>query len=385
MPLTEQGFKRLTFSEILANQIDRAKLLFGDDIDTSEQTPLGKYIRINTYDLAEMYEALEGVYYARFPNTASGVSLDRLCVFAGISRNAATYSEHTIKIIGTAGTTVDMGFLVQSGDVVFHTMDYYTIGEDGTVETLVQCNEAGTIGNVALGSIDTIVNPIANVTSIEHIEIVSLGDEEESDYELRQRFSETVAGIGSGPADAIRGAILRVPQVDGVSILTNETNETVGVLPPHSFICYVNAPATQDTLIAQAIFDKKPVGIQSIGDVSVTLKDDGGMNHTISFSRTIEKYIYIKATIKVNAYFPSDGVVQIKQNLVEYISGLSNNEEVYISSLYGLIHIDGVTTTTNLQLSVDGETYASVDIECNEQEIARTSESMIEITVVSVS
>lgn len=90
MVLTDTGFKRPTFADLLPGQINRAKQLWGEDIDTSEQSALGKYIRINVHDLAECYELLEDIYYARFPGSARGQSLDRLCTFAGVVRDPAT-------------------------------------------------------------------------------------------------------------------------------------------------------------------------------------------------------------------------------------------------------------------------------------------------------
>ena len=82
MGLTELGFERPTYDDLLEAQIARAKELFGEDIDTNETTPLGKYIRLNVADLANAYEVLEDIYYARFPHTARGTSLDRLCPFS---------------------------------------------------------------------------------------------------------------------------------------------------------------------------------------------------------------------------------------------------------------------------------------------------------------
>lgn len=36
MPLTEKGFQRKTYDDILTEQTERARLLFGEDIDTNE-------------------------------------------------------------------------------------------------------------------------------------------------------------------------------------------------------------------------------------------------------------------------------------------------------------------------------------------------------------
>ena len=83
MPMTEQGFRKYTYAELLEQQITRAKNLFGDDIDTSGKSVLGKYIRLNVSDFAQQEEALEALYQARYVDTACGVSLDRLAPFAG--------------------------------------------------------------------------------------------------------------------------------------------------------------------------------------------------------------------------------------------------------------------------------------------------------------
>ena len=100
MPLLDTGYIRPTYEEILAEKIQRTKEIFGENISTDEKTPLGKFLRINAYDQAQEYEDIGAVYFARFPNTATGESLDRLCVFGGISRNPATEAQHTIQVYG---------------------------------------------------------------------------------------------------------------------------------------------------------------------------------------------------------------------------------------------------------------------------------------------
>lgn len=88
--VNEQGYYRPTYDELLAGRIAQAQELFGEDIDTSNASPLGKFIRLSVQDLADAYEAQEIIYYSRFPHTATGQNLDRLMPFAGITRNPAT-------------------------------------------------------------------------------------------------------------------------------------------------------------------------------------------------------------------------------------------------------------------------------------------------------
>lgn len=382
MPLTDKGYERPTYDDILEAQIDRAKVLFGDDIDTNENTPLGKYIRLNVTDLADVYEILEKIYYARFPNTARGVSLDRLCPFAGITRNSATYAKHTVKFTGVAGEYVPEAFEVSAGDLIFHTYDSVLIGEDGTATAVVECETAGTAGNVTIGSIDTIVNPDTNVESVEHVSVYELAKDIETDTELRQRFNLTISGAGSATKAAISGAILRVPLVESVTVVENKTNETVNGIPAHSFACYVLAPTTQDTLIAEAILSKKPLGISAVGNVNVDIIDESGQTQTISFYRTTEKQLYIKLTISTNNNFATDGVTQIKNSIVNNINTLKNGEDVYLSTLYSYIYkVDGVVDVSSLTMSKDGNTYSNNNISISDNEVARISVNNIEVVV----
>lgn len=384
MALTELGYERPTYDDLLEAQIERAKLLFGEDIDTNENTPLGKYIRINVADLADVHEILEGVYYARFPNTATGVSLDRLCPFVGISRNQATYAQHTIKFTGTAGEYVPDGFEVSTadGELLFHLYDGLKIGADGTVTGVVECETAGEAGNVAVGKIDTIVNPDANVESIEHIGVTQYGKEIETDVDLRARFNSTVSGGGSSTAAAIKAAIMRVSQVSGAEIVENDTDSTVDGIPPHSFECFVLSPTSQDTAVAEAIFSKKPLGIKAVGDVDVEIIDDSGVTHTISFSRTKQKDIYIKITITTNNYFESDGADQIKNNIAKYINTFKNGEDVYLASIYPYIYkAAGVVNVSSLKMSTDGSTYSTDNITVDSDEVARIDTAKIEVVV----
>lgn len=381
MPLTENGFQRLTFDEILTDKTGEAKILFGDDIDTSDTSTFGKILRLLCLDAAENQELAEQVYLSAFPASASGVSLDRLTPLVGITRNPATYAQQDITITGTAGTVVPMGFLVASGDVVFHTVDSYTIGNNGTVSAIVECNTAGTVGNVGIGSIDTIVNPAVGVTSITHTGVEKLAVDVETDYALRLRFSQALSTTGSGTFEAIKGAILRVSGVESVYIVENATDDTVGGLTPHSFICYVLAPQSAQQDIAQAIFSKKPVGIKSIGAVSTVVTDSGGGSHTIGFSWTQEVTIYVSATITTNSDYSSASLEQIKENIVNKLAGYTNDQDVTSTSLYGAIYVDGVEDVTSLLISSDGETFSTDTIEINYTQVARAVAGNIEVIV----
>lgn len=383
--LTELGFRRPTYDELLNEQIQRAKDLFGEDLDTDEKTAIGKFIRIQVYDLSKVYEELEAIYYARFPNTARGINLDRLCVFAGISRNPPTSAIHRIKIFGTPGYTVPMGFLVSTASYLdFYTEQDVEIGEGGTAEISVICEQRGIVGNVAVGEITEIVNPDAQVEKIEHLALEEAGADRETDTALRARFQASISGSGGATVDSIRGEIMRVTNVSRCLIEENATDSTdASGRPPRSFECFVDAPESANQEIAQAIFRKKPIGIKSHGKVFAMALDDTGAEHKIWFTKFQNVPIYMKVKIKTDRFFQSDGIQEIKNNLANAVNNFGEGNALVRSSLYCQIYpITGVTEVTELLLSTDGETYAAQNISVAVSEKLLTDPEQIQIEVI---
>lgn len=373
--LTDKGFLRPSYKELLAALTEKAKQVFGEDIDTDGKTLLGKFLRIIAQDRANDYEDMENVYYGHFVNTARGISLDRLCALGGLSRNPATRAVYTVSFTGTAGYEIPAGFEVCTPENIrFYTEDPVLLSEDGTAQADVTCTEPGTAGNIKAGSITEIVNPDANVESVSGAILKELGQDTETDTELRARFRLTIAGSGSATVDAIRAEIMRVPNVTGCVIEENDTETTDSAgRPGHSFECFVLAPEEQNQQIAQAIFDKKPIGIKSVGDITVPVLDKGGFSHDIRFSKVEEVPLWIKVSVKVNSYFEQDGEEQIKTNLAEHINALPNGKDVVLSSLYSYIFkVTGVEEVSQLLISTDGSSYEAKNIVCSSAQAART-------------
>lgn len=380
--ITDKGFVRPSYDEILQAQINRAKVLLGDDIDTSEESVLGKFIRINVFDLNICYETLEDLYYSSFPNTARGQSLDRLGPFAAVSRNQATQARIEVKIKGTVGESVPSAFLLKSDKTSFYVVNDYTIDSNGEVVAIANCVDDGVVGNISNGERLDIQNPRMGIDSVEFIRIVQNGEELESDKDFRIRFANSLAGAGSSTESAIKGAIYRVPLVDGVSVIDNNS-DTVSSIPPHSFACYVLAPESQYDEIAKAIFDKKPLGIQCIGDIERTVYDAWGKPHTVKFFATSKAELKISIQIKTNQYFESSGISQIKDNIANFINNLANGSNVYYTSVFGYIHnVTGVVSVVDLKICKIGQTPGNSDIAIGEQEIARIDVSNISVEVV---
>lgn len=355
--MTEFGYQRRTYEDILNAKIQRAKELFGEDIDTSDQSLLGKYLRINAYDQAQLEEDNEAVYYARFPNTASGTSLDRLLPFAALTRNPSEAAAYSVRFEGTPGHLIEAGFLVSTeAELTFYTVEDVILDESGTCQATVCCIENGADGNVNAAAINTITNPDADVTSVVGLELLSAGVPRESDAELRARFSAALAGSGSCNTSAIRAALLRIPTVRYAAVLENDTDEVDSEgRPPHSFECYVLGGEDYEQEIAEAIFEKRPIGIRTVGDKAITVTDASGNERIVQFSGAQNVRITVRMQVRTDPTFASDGTDAIRAKVAEYINGLGIGKALVLSSLYVPVYgVQGVTEVVSLEVSTDG-------------------------------
>lgn len=362
--VTETGYRKRTYEEILNAKNEKSKELFGEDINTEGNTVLGKINRINAYDQCNVEEIAEKIYYSIFPQTSSGQSLDRLAWSVGIKRNPAIPSRYRVYVTGTPETVIEYGFLVgtESGLTFYNTkettIDFDETGENGECEIIVECTEAGTIGNISASDIIKIINPATHIDEISGLEVVQMGVDEESDYDFRKRFETVREGKGSCTEASLISAILSVPTVKDV-YLKVETGKVT---------CYVDGGESYHNEIAEAIFNKKPVGVSTDGDISIFVSYGALKNYEIKFSHSVNASVYVNLELITNTKFKTNGYEEIKSNIAEFINNLGLGEPVISTALYSQIYcVEGVVSAV-VTISKDGAAYSMENIEVEPNE-----------------
>ena len=286
-------------------------------------------------------------------------------------RNIATPAQYRVKVTGTAGATIEYGFLVSTEDELnFYCTEGTVIGEDGTGEIVVECVESGTIGNVPPESINRIVNTVASVESVEGTVIVKAGEDEESDYDFIKRYKLVREGKGSCTAASIVSAITNIPTVRGAYVTANESaTETINGIPPKTIACYVDGGENHEQEIGEAIFDKKPIGIGTYGDKSVFVSYGSLNDYKVNFSYAKNVGVSVKIEITTNTAFGANGNVKIKDNITSFINSLEIGNPLIATTLYGQIYGVAGVVSAIAQISKDGQTYGenTIDVEPNER------------------
>lgn len=349
--VTPTGFYRPTIDDIIEEKNKIAKGEFGDDFDIDELTPEGKFFRTNASAESKLCEIAEGIYYSIFPHTATGVSLDRVCEFANLSRGSAGYAQHILRIYGSQDFVIEAGTEFQNpAGVGFYAVESKTIDqeEEGQEETvyyadvIVQCKESGTIGNVT--DIDSTLEVIMGIHSVTYWEVVAYGTEVESDPELRTKFETVNQGLGTNTEAAIKANVLRLSNVNAVIIVDNNTPEdivmsnTLTVLPYTYAVIVHSDDMSNSAEIAEAIREKQPLGIGQSGNVLIDVMDDSGTAHKVKFTYVEPTPINVAITCTVDSSFEQNGVQAIKDSITKYINSRGIGEEVIYSQLFNYVY-----------------------------------------------
>lgn len=321
--VTERGFRRPTYVELL-NAIEyKARELFGQRAVLTVRSPLGIFLRIFAWMLNILFALMEDVYNSRFVDTAVGTSLYNLGRAIGLSLLPAQKASGYVTFSGAVGTAIPSGFLVKTvAGYQYAVLVAGRIGADGTVILPVQAVGTGADYNADAGTVKEIVNPLDGVSSCTNASAMTGGRWRESDEEFRDRYYKSVDFAGGVNADAIAGEILQnVEGVYSAICYENDTDEVDALgLPPHSL--EVVAYGGLDEEVAKAIFRRKAGGIQTYGGKTIPVVALNGQSYDIHFSRPATVPIYIKVyDLETDTNFPWDGESRIKAALISFIGG----------------------------------------------------------------
>ena len=174
----------------------------------------------------------------------------------------------------------------------------------------------GPLGQAAY-TINTIAVPVIGWDSVTNPLPASTGRFEETDEELRERFSNSKFVQAANIIEALVDALRNVSGVTDIIVYENDSDTTnlLGV-PAHSFMPIVLGGL--NTEVAETIWQNKPTGIKSYGNTSVTVLDSQNLQHAISFTRPTAVPIYVSISVTDTGGMPGDVAAQIKQAVKAY-------------------------------------------------------------------
>ena len=211
--------------------------------------------------------------------------------------------------------------------------------------------------DVSVNSINQIISTFTGWNSVNNIVPGAFGRNQETDDELRLRYNLGVFRLGAATLESINANLLQnVPGILNLTVYENDSDVTDSDgRPPHSIEVIVNGGDPQQ--IANQIFLVKAAGIDTYGNVSVTVTDSAGFPHPINFNRPTPIYIWVNVDVFLYSEeaFSDAGTDQIKQIIADTGNAFGIGKDVIVQRLFGPIYAS-VTGIGKMDITVASET-----------------------------
>jgi uncharacterized phage protein gp47/JayE len=480
MPLYK-GFRRKNFHEIKTG-IEQSLIASLGSINLMPPSIFASLVAIFAEREALIWQQVEAVYNASYPDTAEGYSLDGVCALTGIIRAVDTYSQGYCQLTALNYTKIPKNSLIN----VKHSNNSFAVTEDIIVTNEKCCritieisdsfkseyeltinqqsvkysrlkddepaaiaaalatvindmnntNDTNNTKNMTIGisaiavnnslslsainywdefscfvadglkildctnnapviatktgaiiaptcSLTEIHTPVAGWISVSNASAVKIGNNLESDRDLRARRNASIKLGGSGTFESIRANLLNLDGVTAARITENNSDRVdQHGLPPHSFEVLITGG--DDVNIAKLIWQKKPAGIKTHGRLGVVIIDSTGTEQVINFSRPSKVFVHAQITLTTTPHFNQECLPEMTNRLAEQINKLGASNNVILKALFvsifrehgiaGAVIKLGGTSKESLKPNLSEQ-----DIKIKASEVAFTDASKIEI------
>ncbi|QQP86952.1 baseplate J/gp47 family protein [Entomomonas asaccharolytica] len=376
--LTNQGYVKESLDQIITNLENGFKQIYGAEINIDPDSPDGQMIGIFAQAKADIEEIAYSIYKALDPNHASGAWLEQCADYAAITRKKANYSYlRNVILIGTAGALIPTGTMVSDSTKTRWVLQApITLGVDGSGRGDFRSVEPGAYNPAEQQlKIETLILGLSTVTMLEP---ATIGEDEETDPQLRARLFVTRSKPAKNSADGTEANLRELAGVVDVTYLENITDYTdSNGLPPHSVNFIVDGGNEQ--AIAEIIYNRKPGGTNLLGDIEIEVIDGGGRKRKVWFDRPHVVYCALTLTVVRNEKFQQIDVDGIKQAINSYVFKIG--EDVLLSRLFTPINTVAGFWVKDIKIGIQGETLGQQNIEIDARSRARFLIENIEVII----
>lgn len=370
--LDSNGLQTKTLSELRAELVAGYQTIYGNDINTDQNSPDGQIIDIEAQLGVDLREVLQQINAGFDPDQAIGRVLDQRVAINGITRNEGTYTFQNIEITVDRALNL-IGLDSESNELNPNVPGLYTVKDDaGTLFYLLSSQSilaAGTysynfraaeIGQVEVTP-NTITTPetvIAGVTNVNNPSGAnSIGQNEESDSSLkaRRRISTAISSIGN--LDGLEAALKNLEGVTTALVEENDTSVVDGNgTEPHTIWCIVEGGDSDE--IGQVIYAKKTTGCGMRGDETVLIPRTNDRYYEAHFDRPGNEDLYIRMSLSLpgESFNPDDVKTAIVENVLWQIG---EDAEASVITCY-IKEYNSNFKITGMEVSKDGVTWDEI-------------------------
>lgn len=318
------GLVAASFPEIKDAYVRAMQQIYGYGIDVSDASADGQYVMMESLILNNIYRTLESLSDNLSLASATGRYLDILSQISGITRQGATYSKVNVNVTATSDVnTPGYLFFEDTSGNTWQWINPIDFDNNPTVSFAVGSPTAITLTATELGAINTAKDTVFKCTvnnglTATATEDAIVGQNEETDTELKVRRFRSLGQSGRTVIDALTANLLNVAGIEDVWVYTNNTgieqlmdDETkVANHNVYIVVYWQHGVTVSDEIIGETIYNILTPGIQTQSLMRSTtepypLITTGGSEKevTLNITSTLSSNIYWKEASEINTLF----------------------------------------------------------------------------------
>ena len=369
--LDANGLTLATAAQITTALTTGFQGIYGADINTDQNSSDGQAIGIYTQASVDFREMLQAINASFDPDQAVGIQLDQRCSINLVTRVGATYTVQPVNI--TVNQTVTLpgldanynsstgtGYTITDGNGNNFILSATTTLTAGTTTLDFRAANIGAV-SVPINTLTTPVTIIAGVTAINNpSSAISVGQNEETDVQLRVRRARSVALNSFGYLNGLEAALLALTGVTGAAVYENFTSATdANGTPANCIWAVVAGGASSD--IMNTIISKKSPGCNMRGAQSANYTSPNGIIIPVLWDIPTPEPLYIEFTIKhtVPGFAFNTTAIQnyIAANLSYEIGAFAETSSITAIALAAIVANGGGGVPVLPAISIDNATW----------------------------
>ena len=371
--ITPNGAKIESLNEIVENIKKGFYEIYGDGVTFESDSPDGQMINIFAQGKRDILEFAMNIYNSFDPDQAVGITLNERCALNGVIRKSATYT--VLQIVVTTKPNTDITLIgldtarepsqaftvsdtIGNSFYLIETRELITNNEEASNTLTFRAVNIGRV-DVAINTVTNIVTPVTGVKSVNnpYTETI-IGEDEESDEELRIRRAKAVGYTIAGSREVMQASLRDLEGVSEVQIFENNTDTTDSDgIPSHSI--WVIIDGGEEDKIAACIYLRLNQGCGMKGSEEIDVETIYGNTQEIRFDRPIDEDLYIRFEIEKEYVSYRYSPEKLIEDFVDKYK-LGINEIATVTDVnYYLKESDSNLIYTNIELSKDGQTWSN--------------------------
>lgn len=369
--LTADGLQVSTNTELVEALVESWKNIYGEDINVEQNSPDGQLINIFAQGQTDIRELLVQLYNSFDPDNASGRLLDERCAINNVFRRGGTFTTIDITVVTDRTVTLQgldenfndpeaTGYTIQdNAGNQFILVNTQTLTA-GTHSVLFRAQKLGRV-ETTIGTITTPVTIVLGVISVNNPTApVNMGEDEETDAELKVRRRQSVSIGSSGYLNGLLAYVLQLDGVTDAAIYENYTSQTNSLgIPPHCVWLIVEGGSAAE--IAEAFYLKKSYGCDMKGDITYTIITPSSQEFTAKWDEPTTQPLYLKFDIKLLKSGVSLDLEAIKQYIYDNthfgIGSYADTSSLTCTAQEAINSVGGEGLALNVQISTDKTTW----------------------------